>query len=58
MQAVVEKHGDAFVVMVAGLNRGTFTTKADAQLWALHLIDTEHIEAAVLLSGLVIFHNR
>ncbi len=58
MRAIVERRGDAFVVMVAGVNRGTFIQLADAQLWALHLIDTEHIEAAVLLSGLVISHNR
>lgn len=57
MLAVVEKHGEAFIVMVAGVNRGAFNQLADAQLWALHLIDKEHIEAAVLLSGLVISHN-
>ena len=52
MQAVVEKHGDAFVVMVAGANRGTFTQLADAQLWALTIATIEpDITHAVMACG-------
>lgn len=52
MQVVVERHQDAFIVMVAGVNRGTFTNLADAQLWALTIATLEpDITHAVMACG-------
>lgn len=58
MDAVVVRTDDYWLVMVGETCRGQFLLKADAQLWALHLLDAECIESAVMASGLVIYHNR
>ena len=58
MQAVVLHTDDHWLVMVGETCRGQFICKADAQLWALHLLDAECIDSAVMASGLVISHNR
>lgn len=55
MQAVVVNQEESYIVMVAGVNRGTFTNLADAQLWALTIATLEpDITCAVMACGICV----